>query len=589
MLENKIVKGILNEFAEEYGMKELQESKLYEYLANFLIVSRIHPEAFEEIQKLEDIDVDDGSNFGIDGIAIIINNNLVLAKEEIEIYRKSKNLDVNFIFIQTKTSSNYDGGDIYKFIGAVENFFSTEPKIPLSKETLYFRGIAKELMEYDNARFFEKTSPKCTLFYITSGKPINDATINGIVEQGKTTISTKIPELKEVKINLYGSENIIDMYNEFDNRFDVVINFKNNLSLDEIKGITQSYIGYLSAEEFLKLISNNDGNLRRNLFYENVRDFQGIDNTVNKEIYETLSIEELQDKFIILNNGVTIVAKQFKSLGSNNFELKDFQIVNGCQTSNVIHAARNVIKGNCNVWIPIKIIHTNESEVINRITRATNRQSPISEEAFIALEKFHKRLQEFYYRMSEELSEKIYYERRSKEFSNDSKIEKYRIVSLHYQIRAFASIYLNEPHYAYANNPNEILRSKRNLFFNENDSYYPYFTANYIMFFVRKYMNRSSRNEKYLKYTFYIGMIIRMLITKKLTPPHFNSFEIEKECKIIINVLTNETEIKSYILKATDIIEEAIKNKFDYSHRQTSKNLAFKEEVFSRMVKYLQK
>ena len=114
------------------------------------------------------------------------------------------------------------------------------------------------------------------------------------------------------------------------------------MSLDKIEKVEQSYLGYLPGDDYLKMITDKQGNLRRRLFYENVRDFQGDDNTVNKEISATIETADLQDKFILLNNGVTVVAKYFKALGSNSYEMRDFQIVNGCQTSNVIYLSKKI-------------------------------------------------------------------------------------------------------------------------------------------------------------------------------------------------------------------------------------------------------
>ncbi|MDP1465925.1 AIPR family protein, partial [Klebsiella pneumoniae] len=47
------------------------------------------------------------------------------------------------------------------------------------------------------------------------------------------------------------------------------------------------------------------------MFYENVRDFKGGSNAVNNEIASNLLNPNKIDKCLMLNNGVTIVAKSF--------------------------------------------------------------------------------------------------------------------------------------------------------------------------------------------------------------------------------------------------------------------------------------
>jgi len=559
MIDNKFINGILQEFKSDFKLSNLSESKIFEYLVNYVIVSKLHPEAFDDTTSLKDLDVDDGSNFGIDGIAIVVNNTLIQAKEDLEVLRKSKNLDVRIIFTQSKTSSNYDGGDLYKFTGAVKNFFSKKPAIPLSSELQYFKNIYDELFEYENSRYLSKQSPSVYLYYATTGKEVIDKTILGIKQQEEKFIQNEVSELKDITINLIGADYIIDAYNEIENRFEVVINFKNNLSLDRIESVDQSYIGYLSVPEFLKLISDKDENLRRKLFYENVRDFQGINNSVNSEIGETIKTKELQDKFILLNNGITIVAKHFKYLGSNDYEIREFQIVNGCQTSNIVFQHKDDIIHSSNFLIPIKIIHTNDSDLISRIIRATNRQTPVPEEAFIALEKFHKRLQDFYVHISSELPEKLFYERRSKEYANsEQRIEKARIINLHNQIRAFTAVFLSSPHLVYNNNPTEILRRKENNIFKEGHSYYPYFLSNYLLFYFQKLIDSGKINSGYALFRYYTIMIYRILAKKSMKFPRINSREIDTFCSDVIETLKNENKALELFNRSINIIKIAI-------------------------------
>lgn len=141
----------------------------------------------------------------------------------------------------------------------------------------------------------------------------------------------------------------------------------------------------------MKIVADSQGKIRQRIFYENVRDYQGLRNSVNSEIRHTLKQETQRDKFILLNNGITIVTRNYKSLGSNNYAMRDFQVVNDCQTSYEIFNAQNSLE---NVLIPVKVIHTNDPEVITMIVRATNRQTPVPDETFIALSEYHKRLQD---------------------------------------------------------------------------------------------------------------------------------------------------------------------------------------------------
>jgi hypothetical protein len=101
-------------------------------------------------------------------------------------------------------------------------------------------------------------------------------------------------------------------------------------------GIEEGYVVTVKAKDFIEqvLIDKNDG-LRQRIFEENVRDFIGSESQVNSEIADTLKDGLKQKRFGILNNGITIISPDVKVAGLDIY-LRDFQIVNGCQTSNVL-------------------------------------------------------------------------------------------------------------------------------------------------------------------------------------------------------------------------------------------------------------
>ena len=198
----------------------------------------------------------------------------------------------------------------------------------------------------------------------------------------------------------------------------------------------------LPASEYLSLITDDAGNIRKPLFYDNVRDFQG-DNAVNREIKATLDDPTGQQRFVILNNGVTLVARDLRTTG-NKFAVSDYQIVNGCQTSHVIYNERQEI-GN-ETFIPIKVIATSDEDIISSIITATNRQTEVTADDLFAMSGFQKKLEALY--ESFPGKKKLFYERRSKQYAAVDGIEKVRIIDKKQQVRAFAAMFLDDPHRA---------------------------------------------------------------------------------------------------------------------------------------------
>lgn len=120
-MENTIISGLLEEFSDEFSIYE-KDSKAYEHLINYLVVSRVQPEAVESAEQILKLNVDDGGTFGIDGMAFFVNDNLVNNPTELSMFSKSKSNEVNFTFIQTKTSSKLNVGELSTFARAVQNF-----------------------------------------------------------------------------------------------------------------------------------------------------------------------------------------------------------------------------------------------------------------------------------------------------------------------------------------------------------------------------------------------------------------------------------------------------------------------------------
>ena len=59
------------------------------------------------------------------------------------------------------------------------------------------------------------------------------------------------------------------------------------MAFPRIDRVGEAYIGLLSGDQFINLVSTDDGELNRDLFFDNVRDFKAI----------TLSIEKLSTLF----------------------------------------------------------------------------------------------------------------------------------------------------------------------------------------------------------------------------------------------------------------------------------------------------
>jgi hypothetical protein len=358
-----VTQSLLREFAESQKIDGIPSSDQFEAFVNYLVVSDIYPEEFDFAL----IGTGPGE-FGIDGIAIIVNDTIVDDEEQLEdIILHNPVLQTQFIFTQAKTSSFFDSGDLSKFFQAVLDFFKEEATFKHNERILELQRIKNRL--YQAAAKFVRGLPKVALHYATTGKWTGDKNLCAI-RDGFYAQAEALHMFAAVSFHPLDATRVQKLYFQTKNAFVITVNFGQSLPLPEIPNVRESYIGLLSLSEYLKMITDEDGNVRRRLFFDNIRDFQG-DTSVNMSIASTLrSASSIE--FPLRNNGITIVTRKLQRVGQQ-FTLEDFQIVNGCQTSHVI--AANATAENQATMIPTKIVATEDEEVTRQVIIASNQQT----------------------------------------------------------------------------------------------------------------------------------------------------------------------------------------------------------------------
>ncbi len=549
---DRITKNLMQAFLKEHEIDSEKEDVDFEKFCNYCVISREYPETF----KVEDICVGSANDTGLDGIAIIVNGKLVDDIEEVDdLIDTNKRLEaIFFIFIQSKTSNNFDSGEMLKFFEGVSDFFEEEPILARNEMVAQKAKIAQYIYDKSNIMLGR---PVCKLYYITTGKWNDDRNLVKRID-----FKTKEFESKDifdkVDIKTLGADQIRQIYQSTKLALTTDIVFANRVVLPEISGISESYIGTLPFSEFKKLITDESNNLRLSIFYDNIRAFQGS-NDVNHDIEKTLKSGFL-DRFSVLNNGITIIAKSLGTV-ANKFTIRDYQIVNGCQTSHVLFNCMN-LEGIDNLQIPVKIIVTDEDDVINSIIKATNHQTPVKKEELAALSEFQKKLEQFYNSYDfDDKGERLYYERRSKQYHARADVPKNRVITIPDQIKTFGAMFLDKPHRV-SRSYGELSREIGTTIFNIDHSPSPYYTSAFAYYRLENLFNQRNRNKldlKYKKCKYYLLMALRHLIVGAKTPPSNNHRQMEKYCNQIISVLKKQTKYFDLFEKATELFEQQCK------------------------------
>lgn len=116
-----------------------------------------------------------------------------------------------------------------------------------------------------------------------------------------------------------------------------------------------------------------------------------LGNKVNAEIKRTLNDPTDRRRFHVLNNGITAICDSYR-LDGDQLLVRNFQIINGCQTTVTIWNVRAIIQDDPSILVTVKLTECPE-HFSRTIAQTTNRQTALRAQDFISNEPVQIRLQ----------------------------------------------------------------------------------------------------------------------------------------------------------------------------------------------------
>lgn len=549
MIEEPIIDARFKKFIQRYELSKMNEDEAFEQFANYSVLFQHQPDAFTSDSELLDTTCVGGCNDnGIDGIAIKVNGFLIKSRDEIDELAKSGSLSVEFIFIQSKNKKNFKIGELLTFLNGIEAFFT--PGNYQVNEKVQFWIDLKEYLFTEDLVYQWKELPLIRCYYLAMGKWNNQDLHSDSIARTKTTmIDNKI--CSDLIFHFVGSEQLKEILDRNENKFQVTLSFIDTMSLPQAEKVNDSCVVLCSAEDYVKMLTTNEGIIRKSLFNDNVRDYQG-ENSVNTEIFDTITHNP--NEFVLLNNGITIVCTKFLP-NNRKLTIDNPQIVNGCQTSNVLFLAAQRNKSIKSIAIVLKVISTNDLEISNKIVRGTNRQSIVFEEAFEGTKKFHKNLEEFVNTYQNDFQDRIYYERRAKQYNNSPSIKPTQKINLKILIQYSVAALLGKPHYAHQHE-SVLLRRFGEQLFDESYSLLPFFAVMYGFYTLEKIIREGRIDKFYSKYKAHLLMIYFKL-TGGSTPDLKNQKRSDEYSTKILNSLYDLDKAEEYFKKSLSIFNDS--------------------------------
>ncbi|HFT8004982.1 TPA: AIPR family protein [Burkholderia cenocepacia] len=540
---HKIIKSHLESYVTSCGLEQLTEAERFESFCNYSIVFDRVGASFDASEITTGSEED-----GIDGVSVIINEEICLSKEDAEMIFGSdkRNNDVELVFVQSKTSESFDLGDFLKFKEGVMRFLEADPYesaddvLKSANETYNF--CLSKVPKIRGGK------PRLTARYAATGKYERPVAIERAVKKFEAEANA-LGYFANVDIRVIGREEITTLWVQTYSGVSAALPVFSSAALPPIAGVDEAYLVVAKAKDIVdELLTAKDGALRTQVFDENVRAFLGPDNPVNASIGSTLSDAKASTRFPVMNNGITIVSPDVRVQG-NVIHLENFQIVNGCQTSNVLFEHRHSL--NQSVMVNLKIVETKNEDIFADLVRATNSQSKIDDNQFYSLRPIVKRIEQYFNSFDGDES-RLYFERRDRQFVG-LEIPAIRIFSLYIVAKCVCAMLLRRPDLSYKY-PKQMYDQLGEKIFAEKNKESIYYAAALALYRFHLLRSNGIISKNLGKFKWHLIALVAELIGGK-DMPELNSRSADKYAGKLIDTLSRHDKSVPYFKRAAAAVE----------------------------------
>jgi len=252
----------------------------------------------------------------------------------------------------------------------------------------------------------------------------------------------------------------------------------------------KGYLGHAPARSILALLPETAGSLDEGVFSENVRSFLGLEPRKNPGaagLARTLE-SGAGNRVILLHNGLTIIARDAE-WSEGALHLTGYQVVNGAQTAHVLHEHRGCLD---DVHLAVKVVVTEDDDLLNEVIRGANTQSPVDEYDMLSRIPMVRRIETHFLAFSPSHPEKLWLQRRRGERFFDPIADRHRILTPRHLLEAYAATLLKSPHALHASAGQFLDHAQRGKIFGPDHSPTVYRALGWLVVAARNWADRRS-------------------------------------------------------------------------------------------------
>jgi hypothetical protein len=535
---HRIIKAHLESFTKSFGLEADEEQVQFEKFVTHCVLANRFSTTFD----LDDVATGPGDE-GIDGIGVVIDEAVTASVEDAQAVFAAprRNHDVDIIFVQAKRSESFDLGDFLKFKEGILRF-ATQTPYSVTDDVLVearrmFDVVLKEVPKVRNGK------PSLTARFVTTGQYQQPQALETALNDFQVQLA-ELGLFHETDVRFIDRDELTRLWVGTYSGINASLPAFSTAALPTIVGIDEAYLAVVRAHDLVKnLLTTDDGNLRTQVFEENVRSFLGTDNPVNESIAATLK-SDAASRFPVLNNGITIVSPDVQLQG-NTIHLTNFQIVNGCQTSNVLFENRHAL---ADIMVNVKVVETQLDDVFSELVRATNSQTKVEDTQFLSLRPLVKRVEQ-YFNTFEGAEGRLYLERRDRQYVGQD-IPATRIFSLHNAAKCVAAMFCNRPELA-SRYPKQMYEELTETMFADETREIVFYAACLTMYRLTLLVSNSTIPQNMKRFKWHMLPLVRASLTGAGSVP-LNSKKAEKEAQEVISVMGQHGQA------ATDVFNRVV-------------------------------
>jgi hypothetical protein len=535
---HRIVKAHLDSFVASFGLEADQESVQFEKFSTYCVLSSRFSAAFD----LDDVSTGPGDT-GIDGVAIVIDEEVETSVEDVRAAFETprRNHDVDVIFVQAKRSEGFDLGDFLKFKEAILRFATQSPYLAEDSVLIDARNtfdiVLNEVPKIRNGK------PSLTARFVATGIYQQPGALETALNDFRAQLAA-LGLFHEIDVRFIDRDELTRLWVGTYSGTSASLPAFSIAALPNIAGIDEAYLAVVRARDLVtNLLATEDGNLRTQVFEENVRSFLGMENPVNQSIAATLA-SEAASRFPVLNNGITIVSPDVKLQGTT-LHLTNYQIVNGCQTSNVLFENREILG---DVMVNVKVVKTGSEDVFAELVQATNSQTKVEGTQFLSLRPIIKRVEQ-YFNTYEGAESRLFLERRDRQYVGQD-IPATRIFNLHSAAKCVAAMFCNRPELA-SRYPRQMYEELTETIFSDSTKESVFYAACVTMYRFNLLVSNSAVPQNMKRFKWHMLALVRALVAGKDLSP-LNSKQSDKTAQAIIGAMGQHGEV------ATEVFGKAV-------------------------------